>query len=59
MKSSQYLEMIDSQLRESKENLDNIQKQYREVKAKHDALLNSRESYIRWVMGDEELQRGR
>ena len=56
MNSSNYLDMVNAQIRDAKENMDTVEKSYREAKAKYDALLNSKESYIRWVMGDKELK---
>lgn len=56
MKTDQYLHMVDSQIREAKENMEIVEQSYREAKAKYDALLSSKESYIRWVMGGKELE---
>lgn len=55
MNGSKYLDMVNAQIRDAKENMEILEKSYLEAKAKHDALLNSKESYIRWVTGDNDV----
>lgn len=53
MDKEQYLKMVDEQIREARDNMILIEQSYIGARAKFDALLKSRESYIRWVMDNE------
>jgi hypothetical protein len=49
MDKDQYLQMVDSQLQEAKENMELAEKTYKELKAKYDGILNFKEKYIQWI----------
>jgi hypothetical protein len=50
MDKDQYLQMIDTQLTEAESNMNDAQKKFLEEKAKYDAIMRMRESYIKWVV---------
>lgn len=55
MRNDEYLKMVDRQLQEAKENMELVEKSYREAKAKYDSILSFKESYIQWVMVKEKV----
>jgi hypothetical protein len=56
MNSDQYLQMVNAQLKEAKENMDLTEKAYRESKAKYDGILSFKEKYIQWI-GEKDNER--
>jgi hypothetical protein len=50
MDKDRYLQMIDTQLTEAESNMNDAQKKFLEEKAKYDAIMRMRESYIKWVV---------
>jgi hypothetical protein len=59
MNRDQYLDMVDTQLRDARDNMDLIEKSYKEAKAKHDSILKFRNSYIEWLVGNKVDSEGK
>jgi hypothetical protein len=50
MDKDQYLQIINDQLKEAEANMNDAHKKFLEEKAKYDAIMRMRESYIKWVV---------
>jgi hypothetical protein len=57
MDKERYLQMLDAQISESKMNADIAERLHREANAKYNALLESKKSYIVWVVHNEATQK--
>jgi hypothetical protein len=56
MDTDQYLQMVESQLQEAKENMELAEKAYKESKAKYDGILSFMDAYKKWI-GEKEHER--